>query len=256
MLDLLVGAARAWTAAILTGKPDERARRRLQATVATTWVALCAGFLAAPAVDRALLDPAPRIVPSAAPLLFTTGAMAAGLGCLLAVAAGFPLFTEVIGAARGEERRRIVRPLLPAMALLVVELAGLAGLALWRQSYPPLNANPQFPAIFTAALLVWTGGFLAMLVATGLGPALALTRAAPPARSLRLGGKLALPIAILLTIATGATAAGAITLLPGNGYDWFVRLFTVGVLLVAVTASGAALVSAARGSRIARRGSS
>src|SRR5690242_7077585 len=53
--DLVRGAARAWLRPSLTG-PDAR-RRRLQATLATTWVAWCAGFLAAPAINRALLDP-------------------------------------------------------------------------------------------------------------------------------------------------------------------------------------------------------
>src|SRR6476469_8310471 len=53
LFDLLRGAARAWLVPHLAGDP----RRRLQATVATTWVAWCAGFLVVPAVDRALLDP-------------------------------------------------------------------------------------------------------------------------------------------------------------------------------------------------------
>ncbi|MBN9620136.1 MAG: hypothetical protein J0H43_10470, partial [Actinobacteria bacterium] len=45
-VDLLVGAARAW----LRPRFGADGRRgRLQATLATTWLAWCAGFLAAPA---------------------------------------------------------------------------------------------------------------------------------------------------------------------------------------------------------------
>ena len=56
--DLWRGAARAWLRPSFSGA-DAR-RQRLQASVATTWVAWCAGFLVAPAVNRWLLDPPQR----------------------------------------------------------------------------------------------------------------------------------------------------------------------------------------------------
>jgi len=251
VFNLLVGAARAWVRPVLAGGPEERGRRRLQATVTTVWATVIAGFLVAPATDRALLDPAPPHIPAGTVALLTVGASAAAFACLLAASTGLRLFVYTMRAHHGEQRRRILRPLAPVAALAVVELVGLAFIMWWRTTYPPLSADPHFPAIFTGALLLWGTLFAATLIAAGLGPALALTRATPPARSLRPGARLAIPIAGLMAIAATTSAIASIMLLSHNNYDWFAQLFTFGSLSVATGASTVALITAGRGVRIA-----
>ncbi len=108
--NLLAGAARAWARPVLAGGPEERGRRRLQATVTTVWVTVIAGFLVAPATDRALLDPAPAYIPTGTVVLFTIGAGAAALACLLAASPCLLLFLHTIRAHHGEQRRRSTAP--------------------------------------------------------------------------------------------------------------------------------------------------
>lgn len=253
VVDLFAGAARAWVRPVLAGGDAERRRRRLQATVATIWTTLIAGFLVAPATDRALLDPAPPHIPAGTVALFTIGAAAAGVAGVLVGTAGLRLFLETMRASDRGRRRRILSPLIPGIALVSTELAGLAGIVLWRRSFPALGANPDFPGGFTTAVLLWGVLFVATLIAVGFGPALALTRANPPTDSLRLGARVALPVAALLTVATVTSAIAAFMLLSSNEYDWFAHVLTWGVLAVAAGASVVALVSAGRGSRIAYR---
>ncbi len=251
VFNLLVGVARAWVRPVLAGGPEERGRRRLQATVTTIWVTVIAGFLVAPATDRALLDPPPTHIPTGTVALFTIGAGAAALACLLAASAGLRLFLHTISEHHGEQRRRILRPLAPGVALAVGELVGLGLMMRWRGSYPPLSADPHFPGIFTGALLLWGALFAATLIAAGLGPALALTRATPPAHWLRPGARLAVPIAGLMAVAAATSAIASMMLLSRNNYDWFTQLFTVGSLSIAAGASVVALVTAGRGVRVA-----
>jgi hypothetical protein len=249
--NLLAGAARAWVRPVLAGGPAERGRRRLQATFTTIWVTVIAGFLVAPATDRALLDPAPAYIPTGTVTLFTIGAGAAALACLLSASAGLRLFLHTIRAHDGEQRRRILRPLAPGVALAVVDLVGLGLIMWWRSTYPPLSADPHFPIIFTGVLLLWGVLFAATLIAAGFGPAIALTRAAPPARWLLPGARLAVPIAGLMAVAAATSAIASMMLLSHNNYDWFTQLFTVGSLSIAAGASVVALVTAGRGVRVA-----
>ncbi len=240
--NLLAGAARAWVRPVLAGGSEERGRRRLQATVTTVWVTVIAGFLVAPATDRALLDPAPAHIPTGTVALFTIGAGAAALACLLAASAGLLLFLRTIRAHHGEQRRRILRPLVPAVTLGVVDLTSLGLIMWWRGAYPPLSANPHFPVIFTGALLLWGVLFAATLIAAGFGPAIALTRATPPAHWLRPGARLAAPIAGLIAIAAATSAIASAMLVSHNNYDWFARLFAFGSLSIAIGASVVALL--------------
>jgi hypothetical protein len=249
VLDLIVGGARAWSRAVVPGGGSERVRRRLQATVATTWVCWCAGFLVTPAVNRALLDPEPAHVPSGVLPLLNAAMIAIAVSAALIVVASVPVLRVFLIAARRGEWP-IVRPLLVAALAVVVDLLGLAGLVAWRRTYPPIAQDPHFSGLFVGALLVWTLGFVCTLVAAGLGPALATTRAAPPARALRLPGLLALPVAALLTLATAASTA-AVVLMLRNAHAVGVGapgLVFVGVVLVtAIGASVGALTTASRG---------
>jgi hypothetical protein len=161
------------------------------------------------------------------------------------------LFLRTIRAHHGEQRRRILRPLAPGVALAVVDLLGLGLIMWWRGTYPPLSANPHFPVIFTGALLLWGVLFASTLIAAGFGPAIALTRATPPADWLRPGARLAVPIAGLVAIAATTSTIASAMLVSHNNYDWFARLFAFGSLSIATGASVVALVTAGRGMRVA-----
>jgi hypothetical protein len=251
VLDLIGGAARAWSRAVVPAEGAERVRRRLQATVATTWVCWCAGFLVTPAINRALLDPEPVHVPSGVLPLLNASLVAIAVSAALIVIASVPVLRVFLAAARRGEWP-IIRPVLVAALAVVVDLLGLAGLVAWRRTYPPLAQNPHFSGLFVSALVVWTLGFVCTLVAAGVGPALATTRAAPPARTLRLPGLLALPVAALLALATAASTA-AVVLMLRTAHPAGVAapgLIFVGLVLVtAIGASVGALTTALRGLR-------
>ncbi|ADP78925.1 hypothetical protein [Pseudofrankia inefficax] len=255
VLDLIVNGARAWSRAVVATDGTERVRRRLQATIATTWVCWCAGFLVTPAVNRALLDPEPAHVPSGVIPLLNTSLVAIAVSAALILIASIPLLRVFLLAARRGEWP-IVRPLLIAAVAVVVDLLGLAGLVAWRRTYPPIAQNPHFSGLFVGALVVWTLGFVCALVAAGVGPALATTRAAPPASALRLPGLLAVPVAALLIVATAASTAAVVLMLRtahGEGVG-VVGLAFVGLALVtAIGASAGALTTACRGLRPALR---
>jgi hypothetical protein len=252
--DLAWGAARAWTRAVVPAGED-RARRRLQASVTTTWVAWCAGFLVTPAINRALLDPEPAHLPAGVAPLLDLALVAIALSAALVAVAAVPLLPTFAGAARRRDGQ-VLRPLLIPAGICAVELLGMLGIFFWRRTYPPLAQDPHFSGWFVAGLALWAAGFVVTLIAAGLGPAIATTRAAPSISALRLPGILALPVAVLLTTATAASVAAAVLMLHSAGLDKpgpAALVFTVVVLLTAAGASVTALTTAARGLPAARR---
>jgi MFS family permease len=252
VVDLLRGSTLAWLRPIvLPREPEERRRRRLQATVATTWVAWCAGFLIAPTINRDLLDPTPIHIPTLVPPLLSFGVIVVAVGCLLIAIAGIPVLTEIVRSAWHGQDRRILRPLILIAAFVGLEILGLIGIVLWRRTYPPMQANPHFPTLLWIAVVVWAIGFLLMLASAGFGPALMITRAAPSIKVLRIGGMLALPLAMLLALATLSSFIATILMVSVERIDGITPAFTIVVLAVAVVASVTALVSASRGFRVA-----
>ncbi|WP_238435565.1 MULTISPECIES: hypothetical protein [unclassified Frankia] len=204
-----------------------------------------------PAINRALLDPEPAHVPSGVRSLLNASLVAIAVSAALIVVASVPILRVFLVAARRGEWP-IVRPLLIAVLAVVVDLLGLAGLVAWRRTYPPIAQNPHFSGLFVGALVAWTFGFVCTLVAAGVGPALATTRAAPPTRALRLPGLVALPIAALLTVATAASTAAVVLMLwnAHAGEAGAPGLTFVGLVLVtAIGASVGALITALRGLR-------
>jgi hypothetical protein len=231
--DVAVGAAAAWLRPAFTGEPSERDRRRVQAGLSAIWVAWCVGMLAVPVVDRALLDPP---VPGAGRAVRTL--VAGGWWVLLAggaVAAGCALLLirRVLVPALRSGRRRVGRPLLPAVVLLVLESAGTGGVWLLRRGHPPAWPHPS--TAFVAALLGWLAGLAALAVVGTAGPPVALRRAGPPARAMRLPAVLAIGVTAALT-ALAALQAAAV-LLAGHGPVAF------GGAAVAVLAAAGALLS-------------
>jgi hypothetical protein len=247
--DLIVGAARAWRRAVVPAQGPDRARRRLQATAATTWACWCAGFLVTPAINRALLDPTPAHTPSGVQALLNTALAVIAVSAALVVVAAFPVLRVLLAAVRRRETS-IIRPLFVPVALVAVVALGLAGLAAWRRTYPPIAQNPHFSGLFIGALAVWALAFVLALVAAGLGPALATTRAAPPLAALRLPGLLALPIAVLLTLATAVSATAVGLMLRtarADGVGPGALALTAAVVLCAGVASAVAVTTASRG---------
>jgi hypothetical protein len=216
VVDLMIGAARAWGRAALPADPAERGRRRLQASVTTAWATWCAAVLVAPVIDRALLDPPPPDVPAAVRPLLAVGMISTGLVCVLVAIAGAPLLARTLLPAIRSRERPILRPLLPAAVLVPVEAVGLVGIVAWRRTYPRLLDHPHLPPLFVTTVVLWSVGFLAMIVAAAGGPAIAVTRAAPSLRTLRAAAVLAPPLALLLSVAT-VTSAVALALMAGNG---------------------------------------
>lgn len=250
--DLLRGSTLAWVRPIvLSREPEERRRRRLQATVATTWVAWCAGFLIAPSINRDLMDPTPIHIPRLVPLLLSFGVISAAFGCLLIAIAGIPVLTEIVQSAWHAQDRRILRPLTLIATFVGLEILGLIGIVLWRRAYPPMQANPHIPTLLWIAVAVWAIGFVLMLASAGLGPALMITHAAPSIKVLRIAGMLALPLASLLALATLSSVIATILMVSVERIDGIAPAFTIVVLTVAVVASVTALVSASRGFRVA-----
>lgn len=245
VVDLVDGAVRAWLRPALPTAPSEARRRRLQASVATTWVAWCAGFMVAPTVNRAVLDPPLPGVSMVARRLLEVAQVTMFVGWGLALLAGAPLGLRVVAlAARGRDRAVLGR-VAPAVALLAVETAGFGALWLLRRGHPAVWPRPS--AVFVVVGVVWLAGFCALVAAGGIGLAAALAAARPPAEWLRVPALLALPVAAALA-GTAMASAGAV-LLTGGATGYFGAVPT----LTALVASVVGVTSAARGTRAALR---
>lgn len=211
--DLATGAAGAWLRPVFVGAPAERTRRRVQAGLAATWVAWCLGVLAVPVVDRALLDPpvpgangaVRTLVTGVWPVLVLGGACAAGSALVLA--------WRVLLPALRSGRRDLLRPLLPAAVLLVVEALGAAGVWQLRRAYPSVWPHPS--AAFVALVLAWLVGFAALGAFGAAGPPVALRRARPPVAAMRLPAVLA--AGVTLALAALAVLEATAVVLGGRG---------------------------------------
>lgn len=237
--NLFAGALLAWMRPVLPTALEERRRRRLQASVATTWVAWCAGFLVAPSANRALLDPPVPEMGTDAHALLQVAQWAMVAGWLLVLVAGVPLGLRVVVSAFRDRNRRTLRPLWTPVVLLLIEAAGMGLLLVLRG-----DDTQQPTTAFMAVFALWTAAFSVLVVTGGLGPALALTRHRPDATSLRLPGLLALGVAVALAITT-VTSLGAVAATAQWGP------FTLPVLVVASGASVVALTTSLRGAAVA-----
>lgn len=240
--DLFRGAARAWVRPAVA-EPG----RRLQATLATTWVAWCAGFLVAPAINRALLDP-----PSAGTSAGVRGLLNAAYALFFAgwafvlIGAAVLGFRALVPAVRSRSWAAL-RPLLPAVLLGAAEALGLLWLAL---AHVGRAAHPSGAAI--AGVALWGIGFLAFVCSLGIGPAVTLGRLATDAPVLRSAARLTLPVALVLAALTGCSLAATVmagdAALVGSGVP------VAAALAVACLASLVALVSSGRGVHALRAG--
>ena len=225
LLDLAGGATRAWLRPALAGDPDARVRRRLQATLATTWVAWCAGITSVPLLDRLLLDPPQPGTPHAVRALVATAWWLVLAGSAVAGAGALLLTLRILVPARD---RRLVRPLLPAALLMAAEAAGVL-----------LLAQPhRLSAGFLAGLLVWVIGLGATVLAVAAGPVVTLRRARPAIAVMRSPVLLAVAVSVLL----GAVAVvnGVAAALAGR------TPLTLAGVAVCVVAASCSAISVAR----------
>jgi hypothetical protein len=234
-VDLLAGAVRAWLRPRFSGA-DAR-RRRLQATLASTWLAWCAGFLAAPAITRALLDaPVPGATAGVRDLLDAAQALFF-VGWALALLGAAPILLRSVLPALRARSWRLLRPLAPALVLASVEAMGLLALVLTRGH---TSSHPSQPLLIIAG--IWLAGFVAFMCSLGLGPVVALERLAPRVSVLRHAALLAIPVALTLTALTGCCLAAVVqsghaAILSSEVPVAFVLAIACGASLIAVTSA-------------------
>jgi hypothetical protein len=236
--NLYLGAARAWLRPAFTG-PDS-SRCRLQASVTTVWVAWCAGFLLAPTINKALLDPPGPEVDATVRRLVDLSAVILAVGWVVALAAMVAIGSQALGPALRARHWAVLRPLAPALVLGAIEAAGLLTLA-WAASSDVSRPSPATIALAT----VWVVGLLAFLVSTGFGPAVAIRRLHPDGVVLRVPTLLAAVLSLCLAAMT-ATCAAAV-LIAGDASLIGTFAPVAAAVAVGVVASSTALVSSARG---------
>ena len=239
--DLWRGAARAWLRPSLTG--TDAPRQRVQASLATTWVAWCAGFLVAPATNRALLDPPLAGTDATVRGLLDAGTILFGLGWALALLGALPIVVRSVLPALRTPGRTALRPLLAPLLLSALVGAGLVTLVLLRHVHRLTGAHPSGGLLVVGA--VWLAGFLAFVISLGLAPAAALGRLAPAAITMRLPALLLGPLALVLTASFAVSLSAVLGARGASLLGSPVPL--VGVLVVAGAAALVACVSAARG---------
>lgn len=234
--DLAVGAAAAWLRPTFTGEPGERVRLRVQAGLSATWVAWCVGMLAVPVVARTLLDPPVPGATGTVRTLVRCASLALLAGGLLAAGGALLLARRVLVPALRSGQSRVWRPLLPAVVLVMLETVGAGGVWLLRRGHPAVWPHPS--GAFLAAVLGWLAGLVVLALVGAAGPPVALRRAAPPVRVMRLPAALA--IGVTAALATLAVVQVAAVLLAGQDPMAF------GGATIAVLAAGSALVSTRR----------
>jgi hypothetical protein len=234
--DLFRGAIRAWIR-----PPAASTRRRLQATVATTWVAWCAGFLVAPTIYRALLDPPSAGASGSVRTLLTIAYASCFVGWALVLLGAAPVVLRALIPAVRARTWTALRPLLPAVTLGLLEAIGLLWLGL--TSTARTAAHPS--GLLIAGTVVWLVGFAAFVCSLGIGPALSLTRLDPGASVLRNPARLTPLVALTLTTLTGCSLAA--TLIAGDATLVSSSIPVVFALAIGCLASATAVVSAGRG---------
>jgi MFS family permease len=237
--DLVLGAAKAWLRPVLPREVGDQRRRRLQASVATNWVAWCAGFLVAPATSWNLLDERGANVTSLAAGLTDAAQVGFYLGALLLLAY-VPLALRTLAVVLRDRDWKVVRPVLPGLAMLAVEVALFGLILLGRHfSHDWLHRPPLF---LVGLVLAWVLGGIVTVAMLGLGPALALGRARPTVERLRL------PVvfgAAASAVLTGMTACSLAATVIAHQPSWFGSI----ALGVASVASLVGLTSSYRGLR-------
>jgi MFS family permease len=258
LVDLAVGAAKAWLRPVLGVEPDDRVRRRRLASVSTVWVCWCATFVATPALLRALEDPPPTgFDPYAGGWLVVhdTILTALAVGWAIVLVVGVPV--GLVALRRHQSVRRVV-----AVPVLLLVLCALMFVPL--QLYAASHWIAAGRSAADSELPVWWVLLaLAFVVVLGvdalwgtMAGATALRRAGLDAAGLRLptfaAAAVVLPMACVVVALTVVTFGGAHVTAAGPLAPLVVLtvLVLLGALAVAVTSAARGLSAvAAAGTR-------
>jgi hypothetical protein len=235
---LFRGAATAWLRPAFTG-PDPT-RRRMQASLTTVWAAWCAGFMLAPAIDKALLDPPGAHVDATVRRLLDVSSALLVAGWALALAGATLVAARALVPALRAHRSSVLRPLVPALVLAVVEAVGLVVLAVATRTS---DAKPSTTSVVIGT--AWLVGLLALLVSSGLGPGVTIRQLHPDATVLRVPTMLAAALSVCLAALTAT--AGAAVVVAGDATLIGAFAPVAAVDAIGVVASVTAVVSSARG---------
>lgn len=239
--DLVRGALGAWIRPRFAG-PQAR-RLRLQASVSTTWLAWCAGFLIVPAVNKALLDPPGSGTSALVRGLLHAGSALLFIGWLLALMGAAHIVVRALGPGLRSRPKFFLGPLVPVMVSGILLVLGLLALLAISHTAPSNPAGPW-------ALIGWSCVLIGFLMCLGVGPGVSLRRLEVPAPTLRLPARLATGLALALAAMCAccliAVAVAGDAALDSSSFP------VVIVLVIASLASVVALVSSARGIRAAR----
>ncbi|MDP9094914.1 MAG: hypothetical protein M3N95_18750 [Actinomycetota bacterium] len=238
--DLFRGAARAWLRPPLSSR-----RGRMQASAATTWVAWCAGFLVAPAINRSLLDPPMAGASGGVRTLLNVAYVLFFVGWALALFGAVPVVVRAVVPAARSRSWSALRPMLPALILGPLEVAGLVGLALTSHGH---SAHPS--AAFISASVLWLLGFAALICSAAIGPAVTLARLEPGVDVMKAPTWLAMPLALTIAALTGCSLVA--TVIAGDATLASSSALVYVVLAVGCLASVVALVSSGRAVRTLR----
>ncbi len=243
VLDLLLGAARAWLRPAYGAEPLERRRLRLLSSVSAVWVAFCTVLCGTAGTLRLLEDPpAADYDPHAGGWLagHDLARSALALAAVLVLVAGVPLGLRALRSSR--EVRRLVAG--PVAALLVLG-AVFAGLETYLLGQPASTCCTTLPRWFLVT------GSVGLLGAAGVAAwwMLALPRALRAARPetgrLRVPAAVAAAVAVLLSAPTVLVVAVAARTGSAWGTAYAVVMWTC--VAGVVVAWLAALTSASRG---------
>ncbi|AOR35744.1 hypothetical protein BFF78_35895 [Streptomyces fodineus] len=228
--DLLVGSLRAWLRPVMPDESAEGRRRRMQASVATTWVTWCAALYALPMLDF-ILSEEPGLTPDLVRRLLDVAQYAMYGAGLIVLTGGLAVLAETSRTGN----RAALRPLVALIPTLPTWL--IAPFLLVYASIDPIS-------YWVGALAVL--GPAAFLITMAVAPAVVVTRCRPSAKVLRLLALSGVAVAFAVTT-TGIACVAALTM----NTDDAAQLITMPILAVTVAASAAALVSSGRGAKAA-----
>ncbi|HSN06733.1 MAG TPA: hypothetical protein VLV82_05240 [Candidatus Angelobacter sp.] len=240
VVDLLLGAARAWLRPAYGVDGAERRRRRLLSSVSVVWVAFCTVVCGTAGTLRLLEDPP---VTGFDPhdgrwaLGHEAAADALLVAAVLVLVAAVPLGLRALRSSAGV-RRVVVGPV-AGLAVLLLTFAGLQGYVVVAQ---PGAELPRWFLVAGAAWLLASAGVAAWWT-VALPRALRL--AGPAAPRLRVPALLSAAVALLLSAPAVLVLAVAVRTGSawGTGYAVVMWVCVAGVL----TAWLAGLTSASRG---------
>lgn len=255
VLDLAVGAIKAWLLPI--GPPESRQRRRwrLEATSGTVFVAWCVALVAMAGFSRGVDDsPLPGLAAAPTSAFFAVAETAFSLSvAVVALGLLFYAAAVLVPAVRAHQRRVWLPVALPLLASMLWALSSVAVSALvQRFAGNGPSPDPRVLAPALAALLAWLAIGGLCLCAGAFGAPLALRRAHLSERLLLPGAIGGVLIATALAVSSVTSLACVVELSRHNAAGDLLPA-AVGVALLLVTA-GVTATSAVRGALALRGG--